>query len=128
LLGEATALVQTRIARLTDAAPLLQFLVDPPLTYPAELVPTKHERAATIGLLQAVREIFSSGAVGPEAEPSLRQLAERQGWNARDLFMTVRVAVTGRTVTPPLLESCALLGQGECLRRLDRALAWLGEQ
>lgn len=38
--------------------------------------------------------------------------------NARDLFMELRVAVTGKTVGPPLLESLEILGRDETLARL----------
>ena len=36
-----------------------------------------------------------------ELEPPLRALAEARGWKAGDLFMAIRVAVTGRAATPP---------------------------
>jgi glutamyl-tRNA synthetase len=38
----------------------------------------------------------------------------------------VRVAVTGRTVGPPLFESLEVMGRDETLRRLRSALARLG--
>lgn len=40
------------------------------------------------------------------------------GENARDAFMELRVAVTGKTVGPPLLESLEILGKEETLARL----------
>ena len=40
------------------------------------------------------------------------------GENARDAFMELRVAVTGKTVGPPLLESLEILGRDETLARL----------
>jgi glutamyl/glutaminyl-tRNA synthetase len=62
----------------------------------------------------------------PQAiEPALRALAERLGWSSRDLFMTMRVAITGRTVTPPLIESISRLPKDKVLARLDRAAAAL---
>ncbi len=39
--------------------------------------------------------------------------------------MTLRLAITGSRVTPPLLESAALLGQEEVLARLNHAIAEL---
>ena len=38
----------------------------------------------------------------------------------------IRVAVTGRTVGPPLFESLEVLGRDETLARVDRALERLG--
>lgn len=35
--------------------------------------------------------------------------------------MAIRVALTGRTATPPLLESMVILGRERTLERLDRA-------
>ena len=39
-----------------------------------------------------------------------------------DLFMAIRVAVTGRTATPPLFDTLVALGRDRVLARLDRAL------
>ena len=57
----------------------------------------------------------------------LRGLAERLGWKTGDLFMPIRIAVTGRRATPPLFETMAVLGRERCLVRLQRARAKLTE-
>ena len=57
-----------------------------------------------------------------ELEPPLRRLAEERGWKAGDLFMAIRVAVTGRTATPPLFDTLVALGFERTLERLDRAI------
>jgi glutamyl-tRNA synthetase len=56
-----------------------------------------------------------------ELEGALRGFAEAEGWPPNDLFMTVRVATTGRSATPPLFETLAVLGKETCRRRLRRA-------
>jgi glutamyl-tRNA synthetase len=43
----------------------------------------------------------------------------------RVLFMPVRVALTGSTVSPGLYESLELVGRDESLRRIDAAAAAL---
>jgi glutamyl-tRNA synthetase len=60
---------------------------------------------------------FTVGAL----EASLRGVAEANGWKAGDLFMAIRVALTGKTATPPLFESMVALGRERTLERLDRA-------
>ena len=60
-----------------------------------------------------------------ELEPPMRALAEARGWKAGDLFMAVRVAVTGRTATPPLFDSLVALGRERVLARIDAAIATL---
>jgi glutamyl-tRNA synthetase len=59
-------------------------------------------------------------------EGALRPLAENLSLKAGDLFMLVRVAVTGGPVAPPLFQSMTILGREICLARLRRALDRLG--
>ena len=54
-------------------------------------------------------------------ESALRAFAESEGWPAKELYMTVRLAATGRTATPPLFETLAVLGKEVTRRRLRRA-------
>jgi glutamyl-tRNA synthetase len=56
-------------------------------------------------------------------EAALHAACERQGVKPRVLFMPVRVALTGSTVSPGLYESLELVGRDESLARLDAALA-----
>ena len=46
-------------------------------------------------------------------------IREKASQKAKDIFMELRVAVTGKTVGPPLLESLEILGREETLRRLN---------
>jgi glutamyl-tRNA synthetase len=59
-----------------------------------------------------------------EIESSLRRaLVEDLGLKPRKAFGPVRVAITGRRISPPLFESMELLGREESLARLDAVLA-----
>ncbi|HVQ28585.1 MAG TPA: hypothetical protein VMV21_03340, partial [Vicinamibacteria bacterium] len=55
------------------------------------------------------------------AETALQSFAESEGWPANDLYMTVRLATTGRAATPPLFETLAVLGKEICRLRLRKA-------
>lgn len=52
-------------------------------------------------------------------EQSVRDAAEKANMKARDVFMELRLAVTGKTVGPPMLESLMVLGKEETLLRLQ---------
>ncbi len=54
-------------------------------------------------------------------EAGVRSFAEASGWKQKDAFMTVRVAATGRSATPPLFETLEVLGKDAVRRRLRRA-------
>ncbi|MDE3096712.1 MAG: glutamate--tRNA ligase [Chloroflexota bacterium] len=60
-----------------------------------------------------------------EIEVALRALGAQSGMKAGDLFSLVRVAVTGRRVTPPLFESMEIVGRERCIGRLRAAAALL---
>ena len=77
----------------------------------------RSRRRATI-----IAEVGAVSFEADELEPPLRALAEERGWKAGDLFMAIRVAVTGRTATPPLFDTLVALGYERTLERLDRAI------
>jgi glutamyl-tRNA synthetase len=54
-------------------------------------------------------------------EEAMRAFCDSQGWTSKQLFMPVRVAVTGRAATPPLFDTMAVLGKEVCRRRLRAA-------
>src|SRR5262245_926571 len=93
------------------------------------LVPKRWDAATTIDGLTAAAETIASvpelSFEADELEPPLRALAEARGWKAGDLFMAIRVAVTGRTATPPLFDTLVALGRERTLERLRAAIELL---
>ena len=55
-------------------------------------------------------------------EAAIRGFAERRELSPKQLFMPVRIAVTGRTATPGLFDTMAVLGKELCRRRLRCAM------
>jgi glutamyl-tRNA synthetase len=119
----ATPLVQERMAVLREAREMLGFLlvdtleIDPAAAAKQlgpEQLPTV---AAAHDALAAVGE-WSTEAI----EQALRDaLVDGLGLKPKNAFGPVRVAVTGRTVSPPLFESLELLGRDRTLARLAAA-------
>jgi glutamyl-tRNA synthetase len=112
------------IGALTDYLFLDDLDIDP-----AQLVPKRWDRPTTVAGLRAARETIEAvGRVAFEAEelePPLRALADGRGWKPGDLFMAIRVAVTGRSATPPLFDTLVAIGRDRTLDRLDAAAALL---
>ena len=52
-------------------------------------------------------------------EQKVRSLAEANGWKPGQYFMMLRIAVTGKTATPPLFETMQVLSREKCLSRLS---------
>ncbi|MBI3011002.1 MAG: glutamate--tRNA ligase, partial [Candidatus Omnitrophica bacterium] len=60
-------------------------------------------------------------------EEATRALAAEQQLRPKDLIHPVRVAVTGRSVSPPLFEVLSILGKERVLRRLEYAAVTLAK-
>ncbi len=81
--------------------------------------PTEFERPVKKELVDIVKNALSACDWKHDSmEQSIRELSEKAGMKARDVFMELRLAVTGKTVGPPLLESLEILGREEALARL----------
>jgi glutamyl-tRNA synthetase len=131
-LATLLSMVRERLPTLSAVRPLIDFLFLEDITVDVEqLVPKRWTPETTHeGLTEARRVIAETGAVSYEAdelEAALRALADEHGWKAGDLFMAIRVAVTGRTATPPLFDTLVALGYERTLRRLDAARELLEE-
>jgi glutamyl-tRNA synthetase len=119
-------MVVERLPRLDAIGSMLDFVFIEDLEIdPALLVPKRWDAATTeLGLADALRLIEEGGEDGfaaEELEPALRLLCEQHGWKVGDLFMAIRVAITGRTATPPLFDVMAALGYETTLDRLASA-------
>ena len=134
--GELRALlpvVQERLPTLAVVGDLIGFLLVKDLEpEPALMIPKRWDAARTAIALRAARHTIAEvGRVSWEAdeiEPPLRRLVEEGGWKVGDLFMAIRVAITGRTVSPPLFDTMVALGYERTLARLDRAIETLEAQ
>jgi glutamyl-tRNA synthetase len=119
--------VQERLPTLAAIGDLIGFIfikdVEPD---PALIVPKRWDLATTVAGLTAARQVIAETGKttwdAHEIEAPLRRLVEDRGWKAGDLFMAIRVAVTGRTATPPLFDTMVALGYERTLARLDRAI------
>ncbi|MBM0124816.1 glutamate--tRNA ligase [Pimelobacter simplex] len=126
LLELAMPLVGERINKLAEASSMLGFLfvsedafeVDPDDA-------AKQIGEAGIPVLQASYDAlaalptWSTDAIQTALQGAL---VDGLGLKPRNAFGPVRVAVTGRRISPPLFESMELLGRDRSLGRLQRAL------
>ncbi len=126
-LRAAAPLIQERVSLLTDAVPMVDFLlvdedrfsVDPDAA-------AKQLQPESLPTLQAAQAALDGvdGWTAERLQDALRAaLVDGLGLKPRRAFGPVRVAVTGRVVSPPLFESMEILGRDRTLRRLTAAVA-----
>ncbi|HUG16541.1 MAG TPA: glutamate--tRNA ligase [Thermomicrobiales bacterium] len=127
---EAIALIKDKMKLLGEAPDLTRFFFTDVDEYDAASLIQKNTEPANVVLaLQRARDIVSATGVDDEAaiEEQLRALAGELGLKAGQLFMPIRVAVTGRTASPGLFETLRVVGQQRTVERLDAAIARLGQ-
>ncbi|PRY42762.1 glutamate--tRNA ligase [Umezawaea tangerina] len=125
-LAAIAPLVQERLALLSEASEMVRFLFVTEESFTPE--PASAAKAlgpdaepvlrAAIDALQALDK-WTTEAIQDALKASL---VDGLGLKPKKAFAPVRVAVTGRTVSPPLYESMELLGKDRSIGRLLRAL------
>jgi glutamyl-tRNA synthetase len=121
-------LVKERLVRLNQFDELVSFFFEEVEDYDKSLlVPKTKDNNQTVEVLKkAVLKLESVEKWNhAEVEAPLRALVEESGWKVGELFMTLRVAVTGRSATPPLFETMEVLGKDVCLKRIQFAICYL---
>ncbi len=120
--------VQERLPTLGAIGELVGFLwvedlaVDPAILVPKRWDAADHGRGAGSGSGRHRGDRRRHLRGGRARAAAARARRVERGWKAGDLFMAIRVAVTGRTATPPLFDTLVALGRERTLERLDKAI------
>ncbi|MHB1293446.1 MAG: glutamate--tRNA ligase [Anaerolineae bacterium] len=117
-------LVQERLTTLNDILAMTDYIFASEIQYDAALlIQKKMDQESTLAALAAAEQVLSGLPGFDEAtlEPALRDLAESLGLKVGQLFGAIRVAATGRAVTPPLFGTLDVLGREVVLQRLRHA-------
>jgi glutamyl-tRNA synthetase len=125
LLVDAAPLVHERMVTLAESVEMLGFLFVPDDRFrrdPSDVEKLLNEDGRAV--VKAAHDALATldGWETARIEQALRQaLIEELGLKPRHAFGPVRVAVTGRRISPPLFESLELLGRERSLTRLASA-------
>ena len=120
-------LVQTRIVTLADVPSLVDFMfLDAPIFDEAAWTKTFGSSEA-VAMLEAARASFETvDWTSDSLKSTTEECGATLGLKLGKAQAPVRVAVTGRTVGPPLFEALELLGRDAVLARIDAARRRLG--
>jgi glutamyl-tRNA synthetase len=122
-IAQAAANLRTRAKTLVEMADAGAFYFQAEVAYDPEAA-AKFLTAEGAGHLQAVAERIPGLADYSKAglEEFLRALAEERGTKLKGIAQALRVALTGRTVSPGIDEVMVTLGKERTLRRIRRAM------
>jgi glutamyl-tRNA synthetase len=123
-LARIAPLAQERIETLGQFFDLTDFFFLDAVVPPREVfLPKKRTLEDTLRVAAELTAALEAAEWTPPAlEAALRALAAAQGWSAKEVFMLLRALVTGKTASPPLLESLIVFGRARTLDRLRRFL------
>ena len=115
-------LVQTRVDTLTQFGDMADFFFKDEVMPSAEVfLPKKRtveEAVAFAGEQLTVLE--NTSFTVEELEAALKKLGSEKEWPVKENFMLLRAIVTGKTASPPLLESMIVFGKARTLDRVRR--------
>jgi len=117
IITKTIPLIQERIKKLSDYLPLCEFFFKRPEKYELDLSEKKGLLKKIHLSLQEVRE-WKASQIGE----IMQNLAKKEGVKNSEFFMVLRVAITGKKISPPLNESMEVLGKEECVERLKRII------
>jgi len=120
-------LEQTRLKYLAELETSVDFFFVDPAAYETGAEARVKASALVLEAVKAFRSALEDGHSFTAAalEASARKAAADRGVKFKEVAQAVRLALTGRLVSPPLFETMEILGREVCLARLDRALlAW----
>jgi glutamyl-tRNA synthetase len=124
IFAEIAPLVQTRVQLLQDVPSMVDFLFcDLPPIDDAAFAKAFAPEWASATLIE-IRDAFKTCEFTPDAlKAVVESVGEKHSLKLGKMQAPLRVAVTGRSVGPPLFEPIAMLGRDATLKRIDVALA-----
>ena len=125
LILETVPLIKERISKLSDYSALVDFLAEEVKPDEKLLLQKggKNEKLIELQLTRVLEKLEKLDQwSSPVLEKTFRQLAESNDWPIGKFFMMIRIAVTGKLITPPLFESLGLLGKKKTCQRLSQTL------
>ncbi|MEP7167198.1 MAG: glutamate--tRNA ligase [Candidatus Woesebacteria bacterium] len=124
LLPKVLPLIRDRLVVLSDVNDLTKFFYTD-ISYPKEeLCWKKTTPAEASEFLKAALHLLTSidAWEAKRMEPILLEYCNSKEWNRGAFFMAIRVAISGRSITPPLFETIEVLGKEKTLQRLTSAI------
>ncbi len=113
IIEKTIPLVRERIKTLSDYLPLCEFLYKRPEVYEEDLSTYSNILQAVSASLLSLQD-WKADSIGDVMLKTAQDLAVKNSL----FFMVIRVAITGKKISPPLNESMEILGKTESIQRL----------
>jgi glutamyl-tRNA synthetase len=123
--------LRERMTTLAEFIPTSEFFFSGDLDYTpvaADLVPKNRTPSDVAKVLAALLDAYDTlrgPFVATALDPMTKTFTEAQGWKTKELYMPLRLAITGRKQSPPLFDTMEILGKEITRRRLRQTIEFL---
>ena len=120
----ALDLVKDRMKLLSEYNSLVHYFFEDPEIEKEELFSFVSDEARGKEILEGFKNIFSgvSDWEVQKLDTLAHEFIAAKEYKPKEAFMTLRIALTGETATPQILDILGILGKEAVLKRLDSAL------
>ena len=126
LLRKAILSLRERVKTLAEMADVSEFYFCEEITYDEKAAATFLNQQTLSMLNQAIPSFLAESVLEKERVHGLiQQLAETRGEPLVKIAQPIRVALTGRTVSPPIDEVMEVLGKEKVIQRLRKAIQYI---
>lgn len=119
------ASVQEKVSLLTEVPDAVAFYLDPDYPIANDALDKVKKNQAAGKLLTALAVTFTNLSDWSGAKSSIGETAKKNGAKPGQLMFPLRVALSGKSGGPDLGAILEILGQEECVRRINRFTALL---
>ncbi len=113
LVEQTIPLIKERIKKFSDYSEYCQFFFERPAVQRLSLLKENHYINNIYQELEKITD-WKTDVIGER----MVRLAKKIGIKNSEIFMTLRLIITGKKISPPLNESMVILGKKECLERI----------
>lgn len=124
-LEKIAPIIQERLQTLDEAPDLAGFMFEEGVEVKAsELIAKNTTQTESLNILNEIHQIIlQNPQINHETiEPLMRELVQKLGYKPGQIFGILRVAVTGRMVSPPLFETMEIIGREKVISRIEEAI------
>jgi glutamyl-tRNA synthetase len=126
LLRKAVRSLRERAKTLVEMADALEFYFCEEITYDEKAAGKFLNQETILMFHQAVPSLLNEPVLEKEwVHGLIQKLAKTRGEPLVKIAQPIRVALTGRTVSPPIDEVMEVLGKTEVVKRLERAIKYI---
>jgi len=120
LIEKTIPLVKERLVKLADYPNLVDFFIEEPKVEQKLLLEKggKDKKLIKKQFETILKELERAEWEAVNLENLFRGIAQAQNYHVGKFFMAARIALTGKSGTPPLFETMALLGKERTIKRL----------